>query len=569
MKFKRLKVLVLPPFFLFPILAALVLASCGGAEEEASELSELFLAGDDPFAAQQWHLSNTGQRSYSESGGVAGEDLRLASTHASGVLGRGVRVAVSDTGVEIAHEDLVDRVLSGESRNYLLSAPWIGDPTPGEDEDGSAAHGTAVAGIIGATGWNGIGTRGVAPEASIAGFKFLGVDITVAQVLDQADGDFDIFNYSYGMSQCQVSGMEPGLLATLQAGGGSLRDGRGALYIKSAGNEFVSDLDDCSSSLSGIPYLGNSNLDQSNTVPEVLVVGALNADGISASYSSPGSNLWISAPGGEFGTESPAIVTTDIAGCSRGFATLLGGVNSFESGARGNGNCDYTSAMNGTSSASPMVSGAVALLLGAHPNLSWRDVKYILARSARKVDPTAAVIGHPLGADLSGHVYEQGWVTNGAGVAFHNWYGFGGIDVESALTRAASHSALGTYVEATPVSSGTLSLAIPDHSITGVSHSLSFSSSLLAESVVVTVSVTHTAATDLGLELTSPSGTKSILMNINSQMIDTGLSSVRFLSNAFLDENAQGTWTLKVIDGAAADTGTLTRWSLEVRGRAP
>jgi len=553
---------------LAPLAFTLGLSSCGGEKEEDASLSELFLAGDDPFAAEQWHLSNTGQRAYSDAGGVAGEDLNLEIAHAGGSFGASVRVAVSDTGVEIAHEDLVDRILAGESRNYLLPAPWVGDPTP-DDEDGSAAHGTAVAGIIGATGWNGIGTRGVAPLVSLAGIKFLGVDVTVAQVLDQADGDFDIFNYSYGMSQCQVSGMEPGLLATLQAGGSMLRDGKGALYIKSAGNEYISDLEDCSSSLAGIPYLGNSNLDQSNTVPEVLVVGALNADGVSSSYSSPGSNIWVSAPGGEYGTGAPAIVTTDIAGCSRGFATDLGGVNLFESGNHGNGNCDYTSAMNGTSSAAPMVSGAVALLLGAYPELTWRDVKYILARSARKVDANAAATSHPLGADLNGHVYEQGWITNGAGIPFHNWYGFGGVDVDAALARAASHAALGTYVEATPVSSGTLNLALPDDSTSGLAHSLSFSSSLLVESVVVTVTVSHSAATDLGIELVSPAGTKSILMNINSQMIDSGLSSMRLLSNAFLDENAQGSWTLKVIDGAAADTGSLTRWSLGVNGRAP
>ena len=46
----------------------------------------------------------------------------------------------------------------------------------------------------------------------------------------------------------------------------------------------------------------------------------------------------------------------------------------------------YTDSFNGTSAATPMVSGVVALMLQASPKLTWRDVPLILARSARQVD---------------------------------------------------------------------------------------------------------------------------------------------------------------------------------------
>jgi hypothetical protein len=217
-----------------------------------------------------------------------------------------------------------------------------------------------------------------------------------------------------------------------------------------------------------------------------------------------------------------------------------------------------------------MVSGVVALLMAAKPELSWRDIKYILARTATQVDATAASTSHPLGEDLTGHTYQDGWVTNGAGRQFHNWYGFGGVDVDAAVEMARNYAfPLGTYIELPVVSSGSIHVALPDRSATGANSTLAVSTNIKIESVVVTASVTHTAASDLGIELTSPMGTKAILMNINSHIMDSSLSGARFLANAFLDEDSSGTWTLKVIDGASVDTGALTRWSIQVNGHAP
>ena len=58
---------------------------------------------------------------------------------------------------------------------------------------------------------------------------------------------------------------------------------------------------------------------------------------------------------------------------------------------------NYTHIMNGTSAATPMVAGVAALILEANPALTWREVRYILATTARKNDPA-----------------DSGWQTNGA-----------------------------------------------------------------------------------------------------------------------------------------------------------
>ena len=528
----------------------------------------------DPLESEAWHLKNTGQTSFAVAGGTSGEDLNLAVTISEGTTGSGIKIAVSDSGTQIAHEDLTDRIISGASKNYTLASPWIGDPTPSFTNNPSNAHGTAVAGIIGATGWNGKGSRGVAPESSLAGFLFVGSAQTTDILVDQANGDFDIFNYSYGYSQCSSTPINPSLETQLRLGTTTLRSGKGALYVKAAGNDYIGDLSDCGGPGS---YLGNSNMDGENAIYQTVVVGALNANGKRSSYSSPGSNLWVGAPGGQFGTTSPAIISTDATGCSEGLSRTTNTANTFESGNSSlNSNCNYTSTMNGTSSAAPNTSGAIALILQTRPLLTWRDVKYILAKTAKKVDATAGNTSHPGGADysLAGHTYQQGWVQNNAGIFFHNWYGFGGVDVDAAVAMAKTYdlTLLGTLNETLnndgswKFSSGTIALAIPDKSATGVSSSISVTDSLKIEAVEIELSVTHTIPGDLGVELTSPSGTKSILLNINSFILGPNFNAIHLNTNAFLDEMANGSWTLKVIDGFLADTGTLTHWKIKING---
>ena len=132
----------------------------------------------DPLTTFAWHLNNTGLsfilhwcRRIRTGYGRACGDWRQAT-------GKGVRVAASDTGVEIAHEDLKDNVTAGMSRDYASTPTnnqYSGDPTPtaanaAVDDN---AHGTAVAGVAAAEGWNNIGGRGIAPKANVAGFNFL------------------------------------------------------------------------------------------------------------------------------------------------------------------------------------------------------------------------------------------------------------------------------------------------------------------------------------------------------------------------------------------------------------
>lgn len=543
----------------------------------------------DPLRKYQWHIQNTGQSNFASNPGVSGNDINQIETIQSGISGNGVKVAVSDSGVEIAHEDLSANIIAGASKNYNLSSPYLGDPTPTSTTNGSVGHGTAVAGIIGSVGWNNIGTRGIAANVKIAGLRFIGIMQNTAIMIDQANGSFDIFNYSYGSPSLYPKVEDNAYLAQLRYGTTSQREGKGSFYVKSAGNEFTSDFayDSTSGSLncintgSGINgnchYFGNSNFGGTeNSSTEIIIVGAINSKGSRASYSTPGSNLWVSAPGGEFGNTDPAIMTTDIQGCNKGLSsTLIMPVNWFENSISLNPNCKYTSVMNGTSSAAPITSGVIALILEANPALTWRDVKYILASTATKTDSTATSTSHPEGYNLAGYTYQQGWIQNAAGFWFHNWYGFGRVNTDNAVSVAKNYigtfnplrntqSSDGTW----QYSSGNISQAIPDKSATGTSSIINVRHNFIIEGIQVKFTTNHQWISDLGVELTSPSGTKSILMNINSGAVfNPSLTyTAQFLSNAFYGESSGGSWTLKVVDAAASDTGALTNWQINIIG---
>jgi hypothetical protein len=249
--------------------------------------------------------------------------------------------------------------------------------------------------------------------------------------------------------------------------------------------------------------------------------------------------------------------------------------------------------MNGTSAATPMVSGAIALMLAAKPELTARQVKVILAKTAKKIRPSAGSTGHPLrssiaNVSLTGHVYQQGWVPNAAGISFHNWYGFGMLDVDAAVRMARENPpALGNQMMKEYVSTEddgeTATRLIPDNRAAGLETTLTVppADDLKIEAVQIELiappvnaaneyvgfqDALDPWASDLGVELTSPSGTKSILVNINSNSIDTGLWSAVLLSNAFLEERSKGTWKLKLIDGRDGLTGGLYQWKLRIYG---
>ena len=542
---------------------------------------------EDPLLGEQWHLENTGQSAYANTGGEAGEDLGMSNALDQGPTGTGVQVAVLDKGLEICHPDLSDNVEAGASYNFnartntpIGTMYWAksieSDPfLPNILGD----HGTSVAGIIAATANNGIGGRGVAPAARLRGFNFLNAKVQGApsapfDSLGASDqnpnsADVHIFNMSFGSWGIE-SNAEQDYITLMRNGVTNLRSNRGAIYVKAAGNGFNA----CSSLLrydAETDYNVNhelgcisSNTDWINNLPYVLTIGGFSANGKRSSYSASGANLWVSAPAGENGSDNPAIITTDQMESDRGYDALKG--VGLPVGTTENPDGDYVSTFNGTSAAAPNTTGAIALLLDATPDLTWRDIKYILAKTARQIDADIPPVRIAFGGEAA--VLRQGWITNAAGYHFHNWYGFGAVAVDEALSLAGTHTpdSLGAFTETEPFEQ-TESASIPDHNGLGVTQTINIdelSESANIESVRLHITVTHPFTNDLGVYLISPAGTESILNPVfNEILVANEDLDWNLLSNAFYGESPRGEWKLKVIDAAPGDSGTLESWSLK------
>lgn len=484
-------------------------------------------------------------------------------------------MVVADGRIDLNHPDLAANADLANSKNYAVSMNRGVNPTSTDDTD---FHGTAVTGLIGAVKGNGQGIFGVSPLAKLVGLNLLDSDQSASKLQDMALVVVGaINNYSFGYDTCSVGPVSSGQFDYMKW----LVTGYNDIYVTSGGNDFVGNRSSCGGG-SGI-YLGNGNLDQINSHPYLIVTAAVSNEGIAATYSTPSSNTWISAPGGEsYQDGGLPMLSTDLVGCAAGQARSTS-TSAFDRNAAGtNSDCSYaTDGVTGTSFASPTVAGVIPLILENldFENRNLRTVKHILAHTAKKIHPTLGNMTHPAGANLSGHVYQNGWVTNAAGFSFHNWYGFGLVDATASVAYAKSFkgSSLGraklTYLPGNEYfykTGASLALGIPDNSATGVQSSINVSShALVLEHVLVKVNITHPYRGDLGIEVTSPSGTTSKLMNINSGIVGANLVDVTFGSNAFYGERSNGVWTIKVIDGAAGDVGVVNNWAITFMGRAP
>lgn len=433
-------------------------------------------------------------------------------------------VSIVDNGLDLLHEDLAENIAWGNF-SYL----------PFEYGFSNADHGTAVAGIIAASESNGFGARGIAPGANLVAYNALRAPSTdnIADALVRGIDRVSISNNSWGdfNSWGEPLHLKPQIETSLATGTTQGRGGLGIVYIFSAGNGAVIDTN-------GIP---SDNVNYSGLVNNryTLPVCAVDEHGKKANYSETGATLLVCAP--SRGSDSKfGIFTTDVTG-DLGYNTIKTPEDA--------SNKSYTALFGGTSAAAPMVSGVVALMLEANPAMSWRDVRYVLASTARKNDPT-----------------ESGWSTNGAGLHINHSYGFGLVDASAALAVSLQwvNLPLPESIEAFE----SVNRPIPDNDSNGLESTIRIVDALTVEFVdVVFDAPDHARIGDLVVTLTSPSGTKSVLAERHNQVFGTfRYGDWRFGSLRHLGEAATGLWRLSVQDLRAGEVGTWKSWRLLVHG---
>lgn len=324
------------------------------------------------------------------------------------VSGRGITVAVLDTGVDSTHGDLAGRVVQnlkladtqsiGAGFNYPVAAPSL----PNTDQ--AYGHGTFVAGIIAGNGQQSGGKyAGVAPGANI-----LGLSAGDASLLFVLSGfDYLLANgSSFGVRvvNCSFSANtvfdvnDPVNIATRM-----LTD-NGVSVIFSAGNNGS----------------GLDSLNPYSIAPWVISTGATDDQGKLADFSSRGE---FASPLFRPTLVAPGVNTVSLRSSTIAAVTTIDGLAGADTQLSASELPYYTTG-SGTSFSAPQVAGVVALMLEANPQLTPAQIRDILQRTATPLPPYYL---HEVGAGMLNApaavleaAFPQRHFGSWRGVAFQN-----------------------------------------------------------------------------------------------------------------------------------------------------
>jgi subtilisin-like proprotein convertase family protein len=468
---------------------------------------------------QQWHLKKTI---------VAGSPIdQHANVEAALALSTGaaVTIAILDDGIDIGHPELG---LPGKivAPRDFRATPMDDDPSPGPDDD----HGTACAGVACAAGV--LGASGVAPGARLMPIRMpagLGSQREAEAFVWAADHGADIISCSWGPPDGRwfdpadprhnaAWPMPESTRLAVEHAATRGRGGKGCLIFFAAGN-------------------GNESVDLDGYAshPKVLAVAACNDRGRRSAYSDFGAAVFCAFPSNDFGWPAqnhpdpltPGIWTTDRRGrfgYNPGLAT--------EGDAEGN----FTNSFGGTSSACPGAAGVAALVLSRAPELGTDEVKDVLKRACRPIDPAGGAW------DARGH---------------SRFYGWGRLDALEAVTLARPADAPSTLTIAR-----TFAEPITDLRTSRVA--IDVTEAVTIARLEVAVDIEHTWIGDLVVTLRPPAGSGGSPIVLHDRAGGATRNLRRTWDPGTLPaladlagRPARGRWTLTVRDAAREDVGTI------------
>jgi hypothetical protein len=447
-------------------------------------------ACDDPMFPLQWHLTRI----------RATEAWSMAAAHH-----HDVRVVVVDDGVRYDHPDLNVSVEHSfgwnDEHEYTTSSATT-----------HTNHGTWCAGVAMSVRSNALGGCGVALRGTLVGVRLLTSNgmYTEQALVDTlrmlTPWEQAVVTNSWGPPP-RGGPQGPGHTSSLAAVDAALHDfgrrgrnGRGGVVVFASGN--------------GGEY-DNVNDDGYAAHARTIAVSSVGYNDRRSTYAEPGACLDLVAPSSIRSQQPegvPAIMTTGSA-------------------------ASYVHTFGGTSAAAPIVAGVVSLLLQTRPALRGADVRRVLVRTARRVDPD-----------------DPSWTRNAAGRWFSHWYGFGLVDAAEAVSLAQHWNVSDDdAVEAcAPAWTGSVTLSSTSERVRlpTVLH-------MHVERVRVRVGVYDcTRCGGVQLRLVSPSGTVSRLtFDVPSSVSSGAFGSRWFSTNAFDGERSYGTWSLDA--HAVYDAGRL------------
>ncbi|MDH6706181.1 MULTISPECIES: S8 family serine peptidase [unclassified Kitasatospora] len=359
--------------------------------------------GQEPYEANQWDMRQIG----------------VDKAHKLSLGSRNVTVGVLDSGIDATHEDLAANVDASQSVSCIdggkPNTDWKSwQPTTSD-------HGTHVAGTIGAAK-NGKGVVGIAPNVKLAAVKvvddggFIYPEYAICGFVWAGEHGFKVTNNSYyvdpWMFNCPNDKDQAAITAAVRKAV-SFSQRKGVLNVAAAGNENIdlahktTDVSSPDDTTPGTRPVTNDCLSLPTELPGVVAVSAVGVKGEKSYYSSYGKGVvTVAAPGGDARYQIPD--TPDKNG--RILSTIPGNKYGY---------------MQGTSMATPHVTGVVALLASTFPWASPDELTELLTNQAES-HPCPTGEYNPGGTGQYKATCEGGADDNG-------FYGAGIINAEKAV----------------------------------------------------------------------------------------------------------------------------------------
>lgn len=447
---------------------------------------------NDPGYKNQWYLGPL-------SNDYPGRHNNIISAWMQGATGRGVLVAILDNGIQLDHPDLKDNIDVESSFNYLnASSPPI--PTTRFDK---YRHGTQMAGIIGMSANNKKCGIGIAFHSKIASIKILGPVMNVSQHAKahmHKPQKVDIYSESYGPydNGKVTSRYQPLTIRAIRHGIEKGRKGRGNIYVKSSGN--------------GRPNNDHCGADGTVNIIFNIAVASAARDHKVPIHSEECASILTSVY-----TQHTSIYRPN----SKWKDVITLGVNS---------TCVTTN--GGSSTATAIASGIIALALSVNKKLTWRDVQHLVVVSSSK-------------NGLTGD-----WVRNGAGKQVSHSYGYGVLNAGKMVKNAKNWNYVPKMEQCyTPflIRSKVIKVDTPPHREV-IEYNIPGCTTVdIVEQVSVVTSTKFSKRGDIEIRLTSPSGTESLLLGQRSNDVSKrAYWRWKFTSVHYWGERVNGNWNLTI-----------------------
>lgn len=489
------------------------------SKRRALRTDKTHISFSDPLFPRQWHLRNDI---------LGNKDCDVDKVWDYNVTGRNVVVAIVDDGVEWRHPDLRENYCSEGSIDLNDEDD---DPSPSLDADNDNKHGTRCAGEVAAVP-NAVCGIGIAYGSKFSAIKVLDgptTDATEAVAFNKYINVNDIYSCSWGPEDDGKAVDGPHELGTLALKHGVVagRQGFGSIYVVASGN--------------GGDSGDNCNYDGYAASIYTITIGAIDEVGGIPPYAEECASMFAcTVSSGSYPARS--IVTTDWS---------LPGENSEEQ-------CTFEH--TGTSAATPLAAGMIALMLEVRPCLTWRDIQHIITL-------TAVPVGH-------GHA---AWSTNNAGLKHSSIHGFGILDAWRLVNAAKVWKTIPWLTSFVPDTSGDAHVIIPCCHEEPISVSVQVTeedchANMIStlEHVLFKVNLDHFHRGNLQFELICPSGTTSVVPTRRHDDSSDGLDWT-FSTVKCWGESPIGTYTLTIRDTSQTIPhsklmGILKKWTVTIYG---